>query len=345
MADIVTIAIDAMGGDFGPQVTVPAALSCIDAIPELRVLLVGRGNAIRDELKKLRRHETESFRIVEALEIVEMDDKPSAALRLKKKSSMRVSADLVKEGRAHALVSAGNTGALMAISRFVFKTHPNIDRPAIIASIPTVNGHCKMLDLGANVDCSAKQLFQFAVMGSIIAQELDGIAEPRVGLLNIGEEEIKGNDQVKRANELLRASPSINYIGYVEGDAIYTGDANVVVCDGFVGNIALKTSEGLAKMLSSNLKKEITRSWYTKLLAFISMPVLKRLRKRMDPAEYNGASMVGLKHIAIKSHGNADAMSFATAIRLAIEEVRTNIPALVGQGMAESRIQAAMREN
>ncbi|MBL4866764.1 MAG: phosphate acyltransferase PlsX [Pseudomonadales bacterium] len=331
-----------MGGDYGPQVTIPAALACIDQIPELRVLLVGNIDAIRVELDKLGKQESTKLQIVYASQVVEMDDKPSVALRYKKDSSMRVAARLVKEGNAQAFVSAGNTGALMAISRYVFKTHPNIDRPAIITSIPTVKGHCNMLDLGANVDCSAKQLFQFAVMGSIISRELDDIERPRVGLLNIGEEEIKGNDQVKQANELLRNNLAINYIGYIEGDAIYSGDVDVVVCDGFVGNIALKTSEGLAKMFTSNLKEEVARSWYTKLLGLVSLPVLKRLRKRMNPSEYNGASLIGLKHIAVKSHGNADAISFATAIKLAIEEVRKNIPKLIGEGMTDPSIRLEM---
>lgn len=343
MVDTVTIAIDVMGGDFGPQVTVPAALSCVDSNPGLRVLLVGNGDVIRAELQKLKKQESETVKIVSASEVVEMDEKPSVALRSKKDSSMRVSANLVKDGDAQAFVSAGNTGAMMAISRFVFKTHQNIDRPAIITAIPTTKGHCHMLDLGANVDCSAKHLLQFAVMGSIISKSLDGVAEPRVGLLNIGAEEMKGNDQVKQANELLRNNPALNYIGYVEGDSIYLSDVDVVVCDGFVGNVALKSSEGLAKMLAKRIRDEITGSWFTKMLAVLSLPLWGRVRKSLDPGQYNGASMVGLKHIAVKSHGNASKADFAVAIKLAIEEVRNNIPELIGQAMTDPAVQEAMR--
>lgn len=254
-----------------------------------------------------------------------MDESPSRALRLKKDSSLRVAIDLVKRGTAQACVSAGNTGALMATARYVLKTLPGIDRPAISTSIPNVKGHTLMLDLGANIDCSAEHLFQFAVMGSVLANAVHGLERPRVGLLNIGEEEIKGNDQVKEAARLLAAS-SLNYTGFVEGDDVYKGGVDVVVCDGFVGNVALKTSEGVAKMIGHFIREEFKRNLLTRLAGLIAMPVLGAFRQRIDPRRYNGASLLGLRGIVIKSHGGADALAFENAINVAVLEVQKAVP-------------------
>ncbi|MEL0028140.1 MAG: phosphate acyltransferase PlsX, partial [Perlucidibaca sp.] len=236
-------------------------------------------------------------------------------------------------GQAQACVSAGNTGALMAVSRFVLKTHAGIDRPAIMTALPTISGHVHMLDLGANVDSGPEHLLQFAQMGSLVAEALDGHVRPRVGLLNIGEEEIKGNDLIKQTNELLRAS-DLNYIGYVEGDGVFHGEAEVVVCDGFVGNIALKSSEGVAKMMAAKIKEQIGRNLLTRLVGALAWPIWKGLRHEMDPGRYNGASLVGLTGIVIKSHGGADAPSFAHALRVAITEVEKDVPGLIARRLS-----------
>ena len=264
-----------------------------------------------------------------------MDEKPSVAMRNKKDSSMRVSINLVKEKVADASVSAGNTGALMAISRFVLKTPVGIDRPAIVFNIPSMTGHCHLLDLGANVDCSAEQLYQFGLMGSILSKAVDGISAPRVGLLNIGTEEIKGGDVIKGAADLLRADPQINYIGFVEADGIFEGEADVVACDGFAGNVALKACEGTARMFAQFIREGINQNLLTKLSGLTFLPVLSGLKKKLDPGEYNGGTMIGLRGVVIKSHGSADRASFATAIRLAALEVEKNIPHLIEDGFAE----------
>ena len=324
----ITLAVDAMGGDFGPCVTVPAALSILRENPRLIVILVGQEALIQPYLKDLNPPLASRVSIVHTDEMVTMDDKVAVALRNKRHSSMRLAINLVHEKKALACVSAGNTGALMAISRFVLKTHANIDRPAIMSALPTQKGHCHMLDLGANVESEAHHLVQFAHMGSIVAQALEGVERPRVALLNIGEEEIKGNDLIKQAHQLLKES-SLNYIGYVEGDGIFKGEADVVVCDGFVGNIALKTTEGVAKMMASFIKEEIQRNWLTKLTGVIAYPIWKGLKKRMDPGSYNGASLVGLTGIVVKSHGSADVVSFAQAIRVAMKETEQDIPSLI----------------
>ena len=254
-----------------------------------------------------------------------MDEMPSKALRNKKDSSMRVAIDLVKEGVANACVSAGNTGALMATARFVLKTISGVDRPAIMASLPSMEGETWMLDLGANVDCTDEHMLQFAAMGSELVSSLRELDRPRVGLLNVGEEEIKGNEQVKRAHERLTAS-KLNYIGYVEGDDIYKGGVDVVVCDGFVGNVSLKTAEGVAKMIAYFMKVEFKRNLMTKLAGLIALPVLRSLRRRMDPRRYNGASLLGLRGIVIKSHGGADIFSFENAIHTARKEIVADVP-------------------
>lgn len=324
-----TIALDCMGGDFGVPVVVPAALKALRQYPELNLILVGQQDEIEAELAKQKQATGTRLTIQHASEVVGSDEPPSQALRGKKDSSMRVAINLVKEGSAQACVSAGNTGALMATARFVLKTLPGIDRPAICTVLPNIKGgHTHVLDLGANVDSSAESLLEFAVMGSALCNAVDNNPKPSVGLLNIGEEEIKGNERVKEAARLL-ADSKLNYIGYVEGDGIYMGDADVVVCDGFVGNVMLKTTEGVAKMISHYMKQEFKRNVFTLLSGLIAMPVLKAFRKRIDPREYNGASLLGLQGIVIKSHGGADTLSFSNAIREAMMEVKNNVPARI----------------
>jgi glycerol-3-phosphate acyltransferase PlsX len=320
----VTVAIDCMGGDHGAHVTVPAALRYLAEDSHSAVVLVGRQTAIEAELARHHATPSSRLRVQHAAEIVEMDDPPATALRSKKDSSMRVTIDLVKSGEAHACVSAGNTGALMAISRFVLRTLPGIDRPAIATTLPTLKGHTCVLDLGANVDCTAEHLLQFGIMGSELVASLDANPQPTVGLLNIGEEAIKGNEVVKQAAELLRAS-ELNFYGNVEGDDIYKGTTDVVVCDGFVGNVALKSSEGVAQMLGTYLREEFQRNLLTKLAALVASPVLRHFKKRVDHRRYNGATLIGLKGIVIKSHGSADAFAFGFAIRRAVEEARTGV--------------------
>lgn len=329
MTEPVTLALDAMSGDHGLAVVVPAARMALARHPELRLILVGDKPLLEAAVRKEKLAQDERLKIQHASQVVEMHELPSRALRGKKDSSMRVAIDLVKEGRAAATVSAGNTGALMATARFVLRTLPGIDRPAIISAIPSVNGHTHMLDLGANAECAPEHLFQFAVMGSALATAVNGIERPKVALLNIGEEEIKGNEQIQEAARLLGAS-GLNYIGFVEGDDIYLGDVDVVVCDGFIGNIALKASEGVAKMIGQFLKEEFSRNVLTKAAAVASIPVLNALRDRVDPRYHNGASLLGLNNIVIKSHGSADAVSFASAIRVGLIEVEKAVPSRIG---------------
>lgn len=312
-----------MGGDIGPDVVIPAAKEYLRNDRETAIILVGDEEILS---KKLGSHSFgERLKIKHASQTVEMDELPSKALRNKKDSSMRVAIDLVKSGDANACVSAGNSGALMATSRFVLKMLPNIDRPAMITAMPSMTGQTFMLDLGANVDCSAEHLVQFAVMGSETVAAVMGIAQPKIGLLNIGQEEIKGNEQVKGAHELLLQS-SLNYVGYVEGDDIFKGGTDVIVSDGFVGNIALKSSEGVAKMILHSMLLEFKKNRLTKLAGLIAKPVLKALSKRIDHRRYNGASLLGLRGIVIKSHGSADKLAFMNAISIARKEVSTDVP-------------------
>ncbi len=317
----ITIAIDAMGGDHGPHVTVKAALDFLRQNPDINIVLVGLEDAINAELKVNKSAAGTRLRVHHASEVVKMDDSLPVALRTKKDSSMRVTADLVKRGEADAGVSAGNTGALMAVSRFVLKTLPGIDRPAIASTLPSRTGRTYMLDLGANVDCTAEHLRQFAIMGSALVAAIEHKDSPSIGLLNIGEEEIKGNDVVKQAGELLKSS-GLNFFGNIEGDDIYKGTVDVVVCDGFVGNVALKTSEGLAKLIGDQLRSEFKKSLFTRLAGLISLPVLRSFKRTLDPRRYNGASLLGLNGVIIKSHGSADVFSFEQAIHKAAEEVR-----------------------
>jgi len=333
VTESITIALDAMGGDYGASVVVPAALDYVRNDPDCHLILVGREEAIYQHLPKGELPARISLQT--ATQEVAMDELPSRALRGKKDSSMRVSIDLVKQGRADACVSAGNTGALMATARFVLKTLPHIDRPAIITALPAINGRTWVLDLGANVDSEAEHLYQFAVMGSELVSAVEGISRPTVGLLNVGQEEMKGNEQVKRAHAFLSNS-ELNYVGYVEGDDIYLRDnLDIVVTDGFVGNVALKNTEGAAKMIKQFMTAEFKRNLLTKLQALIAMPVLRALARRIDPRRYNGASLLGLRGIVVKSHGGADAMAFENAIAIAKKEVKADIAARIEQRVSQ----------
>lgn len=316
----VTIAIDAMGGDHGTRVTVPAAIAYLRKHPDDTIVLVGLADAIEAELRVLKAPNAR-LRIHAATQVVGMDESPQLALRGKKDSSMRVAINMVKNGEAAACVSAGNTGALMATARYVLKTLPGIDRPAIASFLPTVKGEVCMLDLGANVDCSAEHLLQFALMGSALVTALERKPNPTIGLLNIGSEDIKGNEVVKQASELLQNS-DLNFYGNVEGDDIFKGVTDVVVCDGFVGNVSLKTTEGLARMIGTFLREEFKRNILTKIAGFIALPVINAFRHRVDSRRYNGASLLGLKGIVVKSHGSADEYAFLCAIERAAEEAR-----------------------
>ena len=336
----VTVAVDAMGGDHGPSVTVTAAARFVKAHADAHVILVGREVDLAGPLARVPERWRTQLRLHAASEVVDMDEPPADALRRKKDSSMRVAINLVRDGTAHACVSAGNTGALMAIARFVLKTLPGIDRPAIASQLPTRTGQTTVLDLGANVNCTPVQLLQFAVMGSALVAAVEGVERPTVGLLNIGEEEIKGNDVVKETAELLRSS-GLNFHGNVEGDDIYKGTTQVVVCDGFVGNVALKTSEGLAAMLYDFLKSEFTRNPLTRMSALVVYPVLRAFKRRIDPRRYNGATLIGLKGVVVKSHGGADAVSFAHALDKAYAEVSHGVLDRIAQRMAEMPVPVA----
>jgi glycerol-3-phosphate acyltransferase PlsX len=322
----IKVSIDASGGDYGIPVTIVAGVKALGAFKDLQLTFVGDKPTIEAELKKHTSFNKTSSRIkiVHASEVVLMSDSPAIALRKKKDSSMRIAINLVKLKEVDACVSAGNTGALMAISRFVLKTIKGIDRPAIMGRMPTMTGHTHMLDLGANVDSSPQVLVEFATMGSITVEHTEGIARPTVGLLNIGEEDIKGNSKIKKTSELLKAS-NLNYTGFVEGDDIYKGTVDLVVCDGFEGNIALKASEGVAEMMGCYLKRAFTRNWLTKIIALIAMPVLKDFKASLDPSKYNGASLLGLRGIVVKSHGSASSDSFFIAISEAYVEANAKI--------------------
>lgn len=334
MTDTLTLSIDAMGGDHGLDVTVPAAIAALKKHPSLHLILVGLEEQIQQALAG-KKYPTDRLSVVHASELVAMDESPAIAVRTKKDSSMRVAINLVKDGQAAASVSAGNTGALMATAKFVLKTVKGIDRPAIISRLPSMRGQVHMLDLGANIDCKPEYLFQFAMMGSALIHAVEGKTAPKIALLNVGEEEVKGIAQVKDAAELISAS-SLNYVGFVEGDDIYSGDADVdvVVCDGFVGNIALKTSEGLAKMFADITKSAFTSSAYAKMAGAVSYPVLNKIKDTLDPRHYNGASFIGLNNVVIKSHGSADAVSFANAIDVAIAEAERNVPEKIREVLA-----------
>lgn len=329
----IRLAIDCMGGDHGPKVTVSAALRFASANPKATLILVGLERSIHVQLKRHKRSVEPRLQIRHASEVVDMDESPALALRNKKDSSLRVAIDLVKSGEADACISAGNTGALMATARFVLKTLPGIDRPAIVSVLPSMKGRTYMLDLGANVDCTPEHLLQFAMMGASLVSAVEHLERPTVGLLNIGEEDIKGNEVVKQTAELLRAT-DLNFIGNVEGDGIYKGAADVIVCDGFVGNVALKTSEGLAQMLAGFLREAFKKNLFTRLAALVAWPVLAAFKHRVDHRRYNGATLLGLRGIVVKSHGSADAYAFERAIERAAEEVCNDVLARIGQRFA-----------
>jgi len=319
------IAIDAMGGDFGPRSIVQASIACLSATPSLHLTLVGQSSLLEELVSGFSAADRARLQILDAAEVIGMDERPSQALRGKPDSSMRVALELVRDGKAQACVSAGNTGALMALSRAVLKTLPGIDRPAMVAAIPTCTGYCQLLDLGANVDCTAEQLYQFAVMGSVAAQAL-GVQRPRVALLNVGTEDIKGNQQVRLAANLLQGARGLNYVGFIEGDGLYKGAADVVVCDGFVGNILLKSSEGLATMVAQRIEQTFRRGLLSRLAGAVAMPLLKRVQADLAPARHNGASFLGLQGIVVKSHGAAGVEGFQSAIQRALIEIQENLP-------------------
>lgn len=314
-----------MGGDFGPHCIVPASLACLAEIPSLHLVLVGQNTLLEELISRHSGVDRARLRIEHAAEVIGMAERPSQALRGKPDSSMRVALELQRDGKAQACVSAGNTGALMALSRYVLKTLPGIDRPAMVTAIPTARGHCHLLDLGANVDCSAEHLYQFALMGVVAAEAL-GVERPRVALLNVGTEDVKGNQQVKLAASLLQRAQGLNYIGFIEGDGLYRGDADVVVCDGFVGNILLKSSEGLAAMIAARIEALFRASLRARLLGLLALPLLRRLQRELGPVQRNGASFLGLQGIVVKSHGAAAPEAFQSAIRLALAEIQENLP-------------------
>jgi len=323
---LIRIAIDAMGGDVGLETAVPAAIDIIRQRQDVCCILVGDEAQVNAVLQRqsLAASLRERLAVHHASQTVAMDEAPALALRKKKDSSMRVAINLVKLGEADACVSAGNTGALMATGRFALRMIEGIDRPAICSALPRVNGVTHLLDLGANVDTPPEGLLQFGLMGAAVASIVHNIDRPTVGLLNVGAEDVKGNDQVKKTTALFKDS-DLNYIGFVEGDDIYLGDTDVVVCDGFVGNVALKSSEGVAKMMSAILKQEFKRNLLTKCSALAAKPVLDALKNRTDPGRFNGASLTGLNGIVIKSHGGADSAGFASAIKVAIKEVQAGM--------------------
>lgn len=325
----VTIAIDAMGGDHGPSVIVPASLQALRNNQNLHLILVGDETLVQQEIDKHKSYDASRLTIHHASQQVGMDESPTQALRNKKDSSMRVAINMVKEGSAEACVSAGNTGALMAIAHFVLKTIKGVDRPAIISTLPAYGKNMRMLDLGANVDSSASNLVQFAIMGSVLASALDNLPNPKVYLLNIGEEVIKGNKQVKETAQLLSETTTINYMGFIEGDGLFKGEADIIVCDGFVGNVTLKTSEGAANFMFRLLKEGFQRNLWTRLVGLIAKPILKQMVKRVDPSLYNGATFLGLQGIVIKSHGHANERGFERAINEAIQQAEKNVLHLI----------------
>ncbi|MBS3916578.1 MAG: phosphate acyltransferase PlsX [Sulfuritalea sp.] len=328
----VTIAVDCMGGDFGPSVTLPAVIRFLQDDRLAKVILVGLPALVEGFVEKEKQHFGDRLRFRAASEVVGMNDPIATALRIKKNSSMRVTVDLVKAGEAQAAVSAGNTGALMAISRFVLKTLPGIDRPAIASILPTMRGYTYVLDLGANVDCEPQHLLQFGIMADLLVSSVEHKEHPTVGLLNIGEEDIKGSEVVKQAGELLKVS-GLNFYGNIEGNDIYKGTTDIVVCDGFVGNVLLKASEGLAHMVATFLREEFSRNPFRKIAALLALPALNGFKKRVDPRRYNGASLLGLRGIVVKSHGSADQMAFTKAIERAAEAARNRLVERISERM------------
>ena len=328
------IAVDAMGGDGGPEIIMPSVKDFLSENREVKIDVYGDEKILSKYLSLFDSDISRNLKIIHTDEKVLSEDSPSHALRHKKNSSMSMAIKSVKDKNAQACVSAGNTGALMAISRFILGTLDGIDRPAIESMLPSLNGHTHVLDLGANIDSKAEHLYQFAVMGSALSSVLDEKENPSVGLLNVGEETIKGNTQVKEAHDLLLTS-KLNYVGFVEGDDIFCGNIDVIVCDGFVGNIALKTSEGTAKFISSKLKDEFKKNIFTKIAGILSMKVLNSFKKVADPRKYNGASLLGLKGIIVKSHGGADSFAFNNSLKIALKEVNKDVPSCIDKKLKE----------
>ena len=332
----IILAVDAMGGDHGVNITVPSCLRFLDETVDVNVVLVGDRDAIYKQIGDKLSQYSDRIDVVHATQVVGMDEAPQSAMRTKRDSSMRLAINLVKEGKANAIVSAGNTGALMAISRYVLRTMDGIDRPAIAKLLPTVKGEVCMLDLGANIECSPEHLVQFGIMGAQLMRGVTGKTSPSVGILNIGSEDIKGNETVKKAAELLKKT-NLNFYGNVEGDDIFKSVVDVVVTDGFTGNVSLKTTEGVAKMIVFFLKEEFTRSWITKLIALISYPVLKRLKLRLNPSKYNGAVLLGLNGLVFKSHGGADIDGFYYALVQAHHEVDAGVIGLLQDYLQQNK--------
>ncbi|GLX81933.1 phosphate acyltransferase [Thalassotalea eurytherma] len=317
-----------MGGDQGPHVTISAALMAVNHLPHLHLILCGDSSVIAEQLEKQHFSAHPQISFIHASQVVEMDDKPAQAIRGKKDSSMRKAIDLVKEGKAQACVSSGNTGALLSIAHYVLKTIPGVERPALISALPTHDPEKNvfLLDLGANVFCDSNILYQFGLMGSVLAGEVDNIDEPKVALLNMGAEDIKGSDTIKQAAAQLKENPDINYVGFVEGNDIFNDKADVIVCDGFVGNVALKTCEGVALMVASKLQQNLESSFFRRILSKILTLPVKKLYKSMNPDQYNGASLIGLRGIVVKSHGNANSHAIFAALMEAVKEVERQVP-------------------
>ena len=341
-----TLALDVMGGDKGPLITIPAAIMAIYQMPQLHLFLCGDEKTISSMLLEHSISEHPQLTIIPSAENVAMDEKPSSALRTKRNSSMRKALDLVEQGKAQACVSAGNTGALFAMAHYVLKTLPGVERPALISSLPTHNEeqHVFMLDLGANVFCEANILYQFGLMGSVIAEQVDDIHQPRVALLNMGEEEIKGSDHIKLAATKLSANSQVNYVGFIEGNDIFTNKTDVIVCDGFVGNVALKTCEGVAHLVYRKLNKILSEHFFARIIGKILSPALKKLFKSLNPDQYNGASLIGLRGIVVKSHGNASVKAFEAAIFEAIKNVEREVPEKIKKALEQGLIEQTLSE-
>ncbi|WP_071890128.1 phosphate acyltransferase PlsX [Kangiella sediminilitoris] len=335
-----TLAIDCMGGDYGPSVIIPAAISALQQHSDLHVYLVGPQQEIQSHIKNTRPY-TDRLHIEPASEVIGMSEKPSAALRRKPDSSMRKSLELVRDGKADACVSSGNTGALMALATVLIGTLPGIERPAITAELPNRKGSVtNMLDLGANIDASAEQLTSFAVMGHVLSELADGINNPRVALLNIGEEAIKGRDSIKLAGDMLSNQSQIDYVGYIEANEIFDGNVDVIVCDGFTGNNVLKACEGITRFLYNQLKTEFTSGLWSRAVSALVWPLLKRFHRRINPDQYNGASLLGLREIVIKSHGSADSNATLFAINKAITEIERQVPQAIQDRVAQLLLSA-----
>ena len=325
-----TLALDVMGGDNGPLVTVPAALQALKFNSQLSIILVGNQAEIDPYLVEIDSAIRARIQIIHTTEVITMCDRPIQAIRSRKQSSMRLALELVKDGKAQACVSAGNTGALMALAKILLKTLPGVDRPALVSCLPAVTGKpVYLLDLGANVSCDSETLFQFAVMGSVLCEAVHKRAKPKVALLNVGIEDVKGNDQVQQAAQYLMDTEQVNYTGFVEGDEIFTGSVDVIVCDGFVGNITLKTSEGIAKLLVHQLKRGLTQGLFVRMLSKLLAPRIQSVLSKMNPDHYNGASLIGLRGIVVKSHGNADEAAYLQAINLAATEAKRRLPEMI----------------